>query len=246
MTHRSLHLFGDEEYLGYMNHQNDPENLFERACRRHRYTLTKIPKQSHQTPDYEVTTPHGPFIAEVKSINPNPEDEEKIRELQQTGMTTTIHLRIGVRAKVKIKEALDQLRPHESKKVPLVVVLYDNVRIGSTPLAYPDLHVQPSYIDAAMFGRLRVHVSLNESAPKMPDDRTNEGLVGPKTNNSLSAVIVISGWDDKTLEIYHNPFAAVPLAHGVFTDEKCSHMTKDKADAFGNLGEWKAVGSRMD
>lgn len=222
-----------------MKPDNRIETLFAQACHRHGYFARKIAKGSNQTADFEVTAASEMFIAEVKSINPSPADFQKLVEMKET-RETSISLELGRRAKNAINKALDQLRRYEARRIPLVAVLYDNVRLDDQRLGYPELHVQPSHIDAAMFGRVRVEFDFTVGPARTSQHRSNEGVIGPKTNTLFSGVIVISDWDDQTLKIYHNPFASNPLGFATFTDTKCFHMVKSDMP-FGRLGDWKQL-----
>jgi len=63
------------------------ENLFETYCKQRGYSLERmevVPGKG-RFPDYEVLTPCGPVICEVKQINPNDEDKEYDRRLVSYG-----------------------------------------------------------------------------------------------------------------------------------------------------------------
>jgi hypothetical protein len=117
------------------------ECLFQKICARHGYEATRLERQPHlarQSADFRVTATGITFVVEVKELAPNRDDLRQIREMKDTG-TTSGGSNIGARAREAIKEASAQLRLYKGHRLPLLIVLYDNVRTADGRVAYPDV-----------------------------------------------------------------------------------------------------------
>jgi hypothetical protein len=87
-------------------------------------------------------------------------------------------------------------------------------------------YLEPHCIDAAMYGDLVVTVPMRPGTPRTAD-RSGGGRTMIETRKTyISAVAVISDWDDESFLIYHNRFAEKQLPQTVFNDSKCSHFEK--------------------
>ncbi len=204
------------------------EELFAAICDRHGYHVMKLPTRSDEqlkTADFSVETPFCRILAEVEELTPNEDDLRQIREMKETGMTSGGDT-IGLRACRAIRHAAVQLRDHCDEQVPMVAVLYDNVRTSDGRVAYPMYYLEHYHIDVAMYGQRLVHVALKEGITPRPDRSGGGRTTTPDEKNYLSAVAVISDWDDETFYVYHNCFAAFPLPLEVFSDERCHHFNK--------------------
>jgi hypothetical protein len=218
------------------------ERLFREICSRHGYEIAAFAQKAdlHQkTADFAVRAKDTRFIAEVKELTPNRDDLRQIREMKETG-TTSGGGNISARARKAIKEASVQLRFHKNERVPLLIVLYDNVRTQDGRVAYPMYHVEPHVIDAAMFGDLVVIVPMKPGSPRPPDRSGGGRMMTETTKTYVSAVAVISDWDDKSLFIYHNRFATIPLPREIFSDDLSYHLEKHGAP-FAEPWKWHPV-----
>jgi hypothetical protein len=214
-----------------MNCETRSEQLFQLICKRHGYSISKIPtrsKEALRTADFSVTTPHGRFIAEIEELSPNGDDLRQIKEMKETGRTLGGDT-IGARARRAIRHGADQLRFHRAEKLPMLIVLYDNVRTEDGRVGYPMLYVEQPHIDAAMYGDLVVHVPLTPGAPCSPQRSGGKRTTTCNEKNYVSAVAVISDWDDQTLFIYQNFYAEIPFPRAIFSDSKCYHYRKGLA-----------------
>jgi len=106
-----------------------------------------------------VQTPHGCIIAEIEELTPNPDDLRQIREMRDTGSSSGGSV-IGARAHAAIRHAAMQLREHQATEVPMIAVLYDNVRTPEGRVGYPMFYLEAHHIDAAMYGDGVVYVPL--------------------------------------------------------------------------------------
>jgi hypothetical protein len=215
------------------------EELFAAICERHGYQLEKLATRSEQglkTADFSVQTPNGRIIAEVEELTPNLDDLRQIREMKEIGRTTGGDT-IGARARAAIRHAATQLRDHYDEAVPMIAVLYDNVRTPDGRVAYPMFYVEPHHIDAAMYGDRVAYVPLAGGVSLRPDRSGGGRTTTKKEKTYLSAVAVISDWDDETLLLYHNHHAAIELPPQIFSDDKCRHFWKG-SEVYGEPWKW--------
>ena len=145
-----------------------------------------------------------------------------MRDGDPTGGGSTI----GARPRRHIRAAARQLKPYAAQQIPLLIVLYDNVRVGNTRVAYPMFYLQPHDIDAAMYGDRTAYVPLRPNAIRRPDRNGGKRTCTSTERTYISAVAVISDWDDSTMIFYHNRFARVPLASPVFRGKNFYHFQK--------------------
>jgi hypothetical protein len=89
-------------------------------------------------------------VAEVDGLRPNRDDLRQIRSVQD-GAPIGGGCTIGARPRQDIRVAARQLKPYATEQIPLLVVFYDNVRVGNIRVAYPMFYLQPHDIDAAMY-----------------------------------------------------------------------------------------------
>lgn len=218
------------------------EELFAAICGRHSYEVTKLPTRSDEylkTADFSALTPYGRIVAEIEELSPNPDDLRQIKEMKETGITHGGGT-IGVRARRAIRHASIQLSDHSNEQVPLIAVLYDNVRTLDGRVAYPLYYLEPHHIDAAMYGQRVVHVALRGGVTPHSDRSGGGRTTTPNEKNYLSAVAIISDWDDKKLFVYHNCFADYPLPVEVFSDHLCHHLKKG-SDPCQEPWQWHAA-----
>jgi hypothetical protein len=161
--------------------------------------------------------------------------------MKETG-TTSGGGKIGARAREAIKEASAQLRLYKSQNLPLLIVLYDNVRTADGRVAYPMYYLEPHCIDAAMYGDLVATVPIRPETARTADRSGGGRTMTDRTKTYISAVAVISDWDDESFLIYHNRFAGRPFPRTLFNDSKCYRLEK-RGTAFAEPWKWHAVES---
>jgi hypothetical protein len=217
------------------------EQLFRAICSRHGYEVSKLDAraQLRKTADFSVNAKGLRFIAEVKELTPNPDDLRQIREMKETG-TTSGGGNISAQARRAIEEAAIQLRVHKGDGVPLLIVLYDHVRTADGRVAYPMYHVEPHIIDAAMYGDLVVTVPTEPGILRQPDRSGGGRMMTEATKTYVSAVAVISDWDDKSLLIHHNRFTKISFPVEIFSDDLCHHLEKRGAP-FAEPWKWHPI-----
>jgi hypothetical protein len=224
--------------------QTKSERLFRDICIRHEYTVGRICCESEarlKTADYEVLAHDLTFIAEVKELTPNEQDLQIIRELKERGYPSIAGGgEIGSRVRVKIRQAAKQLRRYSGRHVPMILVLYDNVATEDGRASFPDLWLEGFQIDAAMYGHLVAHVTLNPGGSQRPDKSGPNRTLTESEKKYVSAIAVISSFDDKTVKIYHNRFAEVKLPTTVFDDAMSTHFEK-RGEASAEPWKWHKI-----
>jgi hypothetical protein len=212
------------------------ETIFELACRRAGYEIRRPALRDLdgvKSADFIIRSGDLCVVAEVEELRPNREDLREIRA-SQNGEPIGGGCTIGARPRQHIKRAARQLKPYAIERVPLLIVLYDNVRLGNTRVAYPMFYLQPHDIDAAMYGDRTAYVSTATSRRSKPDQNGGKRTCTATEKTYVSAVAVISDADDQTLIFYHNCFAAVPLVPPFFRGPNFFHVAK----AVGEPWKW--------
>jgi len=195
-----------------MNVRTKSEILFERFCGETGIPFTPIPPEpgaSHRTPDYEIHLQVPPILAEVKQIDPNPEDKALFRQFQETGDCEFQGIP-GKRLRDKISEAASQLKARVRAGQPALVIVYNNVDplrgfTGSVALM------------SAMYGQ-HEGVITTSRGPAARVLSVSHRLGGsrrltPEHNTTLSAVTVLfEGPEGPYLVVYHNRFASNPVS----------------------------------
>lgn len=204
------------------------ERLFAAICERHGYEVSELRPSDLKgvmTADFSVVTPECRLIVEVEELTPNSDDLRQIREMKLQGHTHGGG-KVGARARRAIRHASLQLRSHRKEKVPMLIVLYNNIRTKDGCPSFPMTHLESYHVDAAMYGFLVVSVSLGVRRSQISDRSGGGRTLTHDEKTYVSAVAVISDWDDNTMFVYHNSFAALPLPTTVFSDEHCVHFQK--------------------
>jgi hypothetical protein len=218
------------------------EAVFEKICINAGYGVVRPVLRDAEgvaTADFIVSTSTTEVIVEVEELRPNRDDLRQIREMENGGCTGGGST-IGQRARIHLRRAARQLKPYSSQKIPLIVALYDNVRVGRTRVAYPMFYLQPHEIDAAMFGDRTVYVSLASAGviQTRPDINGGRQTLTPTQKTYVSAVAVISDADDSTVIFYHNHFASRPLTPDLFVGQNFFHLRKPTPS---NAAPWQWV-----
>ena len=218
------------------------ERIFGTICDRHGYTFSKIsplPQIKKKTADFRVVTPEIQFIAEIKELTPNEDDLRTIEEMREKGFANGGSI-VGKRAREAIREAATQLKPYKHEKIPLIVVLYDNVRKDGIRVAYPMYYLEMGHIDAAMYGNCTATINPTTAKQTRPDRNGSGQTLTPKEKTYVSAIVTISDWDNRSLNVYHNCFATNPLPISVFFDPECVHLIKNVSNV-SKPWKWEKV-----
>lgn len=212
-----------------MSSITESEALFETFCQQHHVRYRRIKTSIKPTPDYDIFLKRRKIIVEVKQINPNDEEEKKIKEFTKSN-GVTIKSTLGKRVRGKIIDAQRKFRVRMRNRYPSILVLYNNVKLYK--------HTAPMDIFAGMYGKLCFTVWPNGPIGDMElgPDRTMTNA----TNRSISAVGVLKkGCNGRpSLTLYHNVYARVPLdpALGYELD-----IEQYSSDSSASEHAWKAV-----
>jgi hypothetical protein len=182
------------------------ELLFEKFCRIHGIKFERIPVSTSKSPDYIIYVDGIKIVIEVKQIDPNPHEEEKIKQFDSLG-SITLKSELGKRIRDRITDTAGKFKGEIYSGNPLILVLYNNVRIYK--------HAEPLDILAGMYGQLCFSLSQNvEEVTKIGalQSGPNKKMTAT-TNTSISAVGVLKECGKQTpdLFIYHNWHAKIPL-----------------------------------
>ena len=146
-----------------MNNLTISELLFEQFCKDNSILYSRIKQEQHRTPDYDVYFGEHHVIAEVKQIDQNEKDEE-LREQGCLRGTAAGWEESGRRVRIKIDSAKKQLKISQD---PAILVLYDNVPIGS---------IDADDIRTAMYGHETVRLAFLENSEDMSVEIENVGF----------------------------------------------------------------------
>ena len=223
------------------------EELFVAVCRRQAYTVSKLDTASGRngrTPDFLVSTPVGDVVVEVKELRPNAEDRRYIQRMMDEHHASHGGT-VGARARKAIRDGAAQLKRRCSTQLPMLVVLYDNVKTADGRVGMPMSFTELYHIDAAMYGYTVTHVPLQPGAVATAPDKAGGGRLMTETEKRyVSGVGVLSDWDNATLYVFHNFFASHPLRVDMFADHKCFHYVK-AGHPWSAPGKWQKIGGQQ-
>jgi len=189
-----------------MLHRPISEALFEQLCSSRNVRCEPIPTGRGRTPDFAIHIGSIRVVVEIKQIDPNREDLEKMEAL---GSGEAIGRYVPNRFRTKLKNVSQQLTAAARSGTPTLLVVYDN-----TPFKMYSSH---SDVVQALLGHQSVTVRFpteRGAKPTVSDPffGGNRGLTSHQ-NTSVSAVAVLDGGPSAapSLRAYHNPYATVVL-----------------------------------
>jgi hypothetical protein len=190
-----------------------------------------------KTPDYTIFPKEAKVIAEVKEVQENAAERQQREKLEEVGWST-FGGKVGDRARDIIGTAAKQLKRMAKGKCPAMIVIYN-------PSFLLRHHTEPHAIKAAMYGFDTVVLGLApihmQEQPRLIDRKSGPGRkVGSQFNTTISAVAVL---DSEGLTLYHNMFAALPLAVEVFTGIAVRQCTLGESQP-GEFDTWQEIDSR--
>ena len=213
------------------------EELFETFCADHGVECRPIPRAAMRTPDYELDVASHRAIAEVKQIDPNEDDEQAQREVDESGRVNLAG-KAGKRMRQVITNSKDQIGRLARGVCPGLLVVYNNAGVSVH-------HTDPMFVLTAMYG----HVAARIRLPAQPGEEPvleemlfgGERRVTEEHSTSISAVCVLyrSPAGPPGLSFYHNAFAAQPFDPNWLRGEWIHHFViKDaKSHKFENWTE---------
>lgn len=219
-----------------MSNRTESEKLFEQFCKDNGIEFSRLdPAETpeSQCPDYEIKTADGPVIVEVKQFDPNEEDRQNARLLEERGYGKAIGGAPGARVRLKIQSGTKQLKVRSQGKVPTVLVLYNNVPFNSRG-------THPYEIKTAMYGIEKIDLAVGKTRVAVVDRGFGpKRKLTPSDNTSLSAVAtLLENLDgDLVLSLFHNIYASRPLTWQSLNGPKIAHFTIGEKEP-GKFQEW--------
>jgi hypothetical protein len=188
------------------------ETYFEEFCRRNGFGLLPVSVTSEKTPDYTLTRDGQLVIVEVKEILPTVEEIESDRLLDERTIGNVVDITPGERVRKKIADCSPQIKAlTQGKHLGLLVLWEQGLCVGR--------HTQSYHVRVAMCGFEQVVVTVPPIASGQSPSFAGMKH-GPKrkmtehANTSISAVgvLCVPERDRMQLQVYHNRYAAIPLA----------------------------------
>jgi len=189
-----------------MTVQTISEQLFEQHCASRSVHLRRIQQSAQQEPDYEVLLCPASVIAEIKQMDANSRDlsRELLEECQEQGMG----LAPVKRVREMIASGYPQLKRYSKLGFPGMLVTYNNAGLVN--------YIDQFTVTKAMFGSPGLYFALDQGGVIR---MTGQGFGGGRkvtrnTCRALSALCVLStgGPAVTRLDVYHNPYATIPIA----------------------------------
>jgi hypothetical protein len=183
--------------LKNMNDLTISEIFFEQFCKDNSIPYSRIEREQHRTPDYNVYFGEHHIIAEVKQFDPNEKDKELREQVRSRGAASGCEAS-GRRVRNKIDSAKKQLR---YKECPAILVVFDNVPIGSA---------DADDIKTAMYGQETIRLSFSENREGSSVEIENVGFGSKRKftqadNTTFSAIALLFRFGDSLrLSIFHN------------------------------------------
>jgi len=197
------------------------EILFEQFCEENSIQYARIEQEQHKTPDYDVYLGEHLVIAEVKQTDPNEKDEE-LRERDRSRGIAAGWEKSGRRVRIKIDSAKKQLKLRAQGQDVAILVLYDNVPIGS---------FDADDIKTAMYGHETVRLDLLGSPEDMSVEIENIGFGSerkftPRHNTTFSAIALLHKFGGSLrLSVFHNIYAKHPIDPSWLRRDMVRHFT---------------------
>jgi len=223
------------------NDETESERAFHEFCTSRGLGIRRIATCDTPQPDFEVECPSGLVVVEVKEITANKQDVDFHESLAKHGRASDVRS-IGARVYSAITSAKPQLKAHSQRRVPRIVLLYDNrLHNGKRCDSYAG-SINDIDIDSGMFGRLTFVFSFgDESETGGGSKHGGKRSIDHKRGRYVSAVAVLFPQDIENLthlKIYHNPFASDPLWPCYFQEAEDEHYLKE-ADSGVLVPYWK-------
>ncbi len=194
-----------------MTHRTISEMLFERFCMDTGLPFVRLEPDSaagRRTPDYELCLQEPPILVEVKQIDPNREDEARLRAFAETGEYSFGGVP-GDRLRGRISKAGSQLRARARPNQPTLVVVYNNVDVLRG-------YTSPHAVMSAMYGLYQAVITTTRGVGARIVSAVHRLGGGrsmtPEHNTRISGLAVLfDGPEGPYLVVYHNRFTAVPI-----------------------------------
>jgi hypothetical protein len=173
-------------------------------------------------PDYELITPAGSVIVEIKEFTPNAEDEAFAKKMKSKGRADFTRSS-GKRVHKAIMDSAQQLGRYKDSPMPEVLLLYDNT--GNV------LYLDPVELASGMFGEPVIRFSLDPSGAPVGATTVIHGggrQLTEKFHLHIGAVGVLKADSSSHVHInfFHNPFSKKHVRPGYFVHPDDHHYVK--------------------
>lgn len=217
---------------GKEQNQTASERLFLAYCALRGYEAKRIgsPTDGGRFADYELFVSGARIIAEIKELQPNP-DDVRLAQATQENRIEVFHEHPGRRVRTHIEDAERQLRRYEEDKVPCLVVLYENIVVNGFRLHPPNWCLSSYQIDVGMYGLQTVNLRLHSDGrtESLGDTRGGKRTLRHEHRDNVSAVAALCDYAPDHglfLIIYHNYYAQTPLPKTLFAHPKDFQLRK--------------------
>ncbi|MFO1351698.1 MAG: hypothetical protein U1F68_13920 [Gammaproteobacteria bacterium] len=220
-----------------MSVKTKSEILFESFCNSIEIQWRKIGESSKERPDYEINIADQIVFVEVKQFDPNTQEREANKRLQQ-GHIAVLGGQPGERIRSVIRKANSQLKELSKGKCCTLLIAYNN-----TPCS---LHTDPYAVMTAMQGFDIQNALVHRNQWNPPSfGEIISGRIGrsmrPDCNTSTSAFATLhSDNAQRYLNVYHNRFAAKSLNPNFLRYPNIRHFQIPKY-SLNSLANWEEV-----
>jgi hypothetical protein len=192
-----------------MLHKTISEQLVEDWFDRHQIEWRRIRvaiTRGNRRPDYAIRVGSERCIVEVKELTPNDEDKRLI-ENARAGTIEARWVEPGKRLRRPIRDGEHQLRKFSARRFATIICLFD---------ATASFHDADFHYRAALYGDETLRFVVPEGADTALFVGSGPGrnaMLRHDERATVSAVAVLRrpAGSDSVVDLYHNPFAAIPI-----------------------------------
>jgi hypothetical protein len=192
-----------------MSVQTLSEHMLEEWFDRHGIEWRRIRvarNPGNRRPDYALRAAGKRCIIEVKELTQNDEDKRLV-ENARSGIVEARWVAPGKRLRPAIRSGEGQLRKFSARGFPTIICVFDTTA---------SFHDTDFHVRAAMYGDETLRLIIPEGSDTAHFVGSGPGrnaMLRRDERNTISAVALLrhpSG-SDPVIDLYHNPFAAIPI-----------------------------------
>lgn len=219
-----------------MSQINISEQMFEEFCLQNQIQFNRIKESSvpgEKRPDYEIITPFGKILVEVKQCDLNKKERELQEELNNGGWIVYSR-EPGAKLRSKIIDANKQLKSYGAGSVPSIIVVYDipMFRRGTDPYEIKIAMYGIEQINYTLIGNQCVDVDTSSFKAKMTQNSC--------TSTSAIAALYKDINEELSIYVFHNIYAAMPLNIKSFHGKNIKHFTLTEKVSV-QFQEWQEI-----
>jgi hypothetical protein len=192
-----------------MSNSTLSEQLVEDWLDRHQIEWRRIRlaiTPGNRRPDYAIRVGGKWCVVEVKELTPNDEDKQLI-ENAGAGIVEGRWVAPGKRLRPSIRSGEGQLRKFSTRGFATIICLFDTTA---------SFHDADFHVHAALYGdeTLRFIIPAgSDTAEFIGSGPGRNAMLRRDERNTVSAVAIMRrpAGSDTQIDLYHNPFAAVPI-----------------------------------